>query len=163
MAFYPSRLICKIKNFFYVFFSHFFHTFCWSWLGWKHTRKYKCLRALWKCIRRHRNRLLSVRTSRLFPGIKSCHMFSDRQIFAEVFWCGRIAGKISNKKNDVSAPAIIKIYERILKGQRYICNIYTLPYIQKKYKQKKHKKAPLRSGAVLKKAISTRNQRDWDF
>lgn len=60
----------------------------------------------------------------------------------------------------ISAIQLPRITTYFLKGQRYICNIYTLPYIQKKYKQKKHKKAPLRSGAVLKKAISTRNQRD---
>lgn len=81
-------------------------------------------------------------------------MFSDRQIFAEVFWCGRIAGKISNKKNDVSAPAIIKIYERILKGQRYICNIYTLPYIQKKYKQKSTRKHRSEVERCLKKRLA---------
>ena len=95
----------------------------------------------------HQQVFLSVRTSRLFPGIKSCHMFSDMQIFAEVFWCGRIAGKISNKKNDVSAPAIIKIYERILKGQRYICNIYSSLHKKNISKKAQKSTAPKWSGA----------------
>lgn len=126
-GFFPSRLICKIKNFFDVFFT-FFSYFL---LELAELKTHKEIRMPAGFLEMHQQALLSVRTSRSFPDIKSCHMFSDRQIFAEVFWCGRIAGKISNKKNDVSAPAIIKIYERILKGQRYICNIYTLPYIQK--------------------------------
>ena len=94
-GFFPSRLICKIKIFFDVFF-HIFFIFFLSELDELKIRKKIQMPA--GILEMHQQALLSVRTSRSFPDIKSCHMFSDRQIFAEVFWCGRIAGKISNKK-----------------------------------------------------------------
>lgn len=52
------------------------------------------------------------------------HMFSDRQIFAEVFWCDGIAGKIKKKKPTQLAPTVRKIYERILKARNILYNIY---------------------------------------
>ncbi|RHT06631.1 hypothetical protein DW884_15840 [Ruminococcus sp. AM40-10AC] len=53
----------------------------------------------------------------------------------------------------ISEIQLPRIPTYFLKGQRYICNIYTL-LTYKKYKQKKHKKTPLRSGAVLKKRLA---------
>ena len=132
------------KKFFCRFFSHFFHIFLSELDELKIRKKIQMPVGI---LEMHQQVFLSVRTSRLFPGIKSCHMFSDRQIFAEVFWCGRIAGKISNKKNDVSAPAIIKIYERILKGQRYICNIYSSLHKKNISKKAQKSTAPKWSGA----------------
>ena len=83
MAFHPSRLICKIKNFFDVFFFTFFVGAGRAENTQENTNA--CGHS-GKVSAGIKNRLLSVRASRSFPDIKSCHHLLFFKFFQSSFF-----------------------------------------------------------------------------
>lgn len=139
-GFFPSRLICKIK----IFFDVFFHIFSYFFVGVgraEHTQENTnaCGHSgnTSACIEISFYRFALLARSRILK-VATCFQTGK---FLSRFLVWQNCGKNKQQKNDVSAPAVRKIYERILKGQRYICNIHSSLHtknISKKSTKKHH-------------------------
>lgn len=151
-GFFPSRLICKIKIFFDVFFTFFSYFFVGVGRA-EHTQENTnaCGHSgnTSACIEISFYRFALLARSRILK-VATCFQ-TGKFLSRFLVWqnCGK---NKQQKKRRISAGCKKDIRKDFERPEIYLQ--YTLFLTYKKYKQKKHKKAPLRSGAVLKKRLA---------